>query len=127
MRRITSFGLGLQAVGLLLLAWRALNLPVLSIRAFLLLQLAATGGAVIALLWWLRRRYPPALAAYEWEEKKRAYLPRAAGGAVQRPATTPSVAWSSNFNANAVGTSCRSRATPRCAPPTPRSSRGSRR
>ena len=82
-RRITGTGLGLQALGLCLLAWRALNLPVLSIRAFLALQLAATVFAALYLLWWLRRRYPPALAAYEWEEKKRAYLPRAAGGAVE--------------------------------------------
>ena len=81
LKRITGTGLGLQAIGLLFLACRALNLPVLSIRAFLAAQLAATAFAVVYLLWWLRRRYPPALAAYEWEEKKRAYLPRAAGGA----------------------------------------------
>jgi hypothetical protein len=79
------WGLGLQAAGLLLLGlrwvdWGASFIPAL--RFLILVQVVVECVAAGYLLWWLRRHYPHALAAYEWDEKKRAYLPRAAGGTV---------------------------------------------
>ncbi len=82
-RRILVSGLALQALGLILLWLRILSLPILSMRLFLYLQLLAEVGAAGYLWWWLRNRYPGRLAVYQWEEKKRAYLPRAAGGLVE--------------------------------------------
>jgi hypothetical protein len=82
-RRIWIVGLCLQAAGVLLLWLRGVNAPVISMRFLLYLQLIAEVVAVAYLFRWLRTRYPDRLAAYEWEEKKRAYLPRAAGGTVE--------------------------------------------
>ena len=84
-RRIWLWGGGLQVLGLVLLGLRIANWPLLSMRALLYAQLIGELAAAAYLLWWMRRRYPQLLALYEWEEKKRAYLPRAAGGAVEPP------------------------------------------
>lgn len=82
-RRTWIWGLCLQATGLLLLGSRTANVPILSLRFLLYLQLVAEVLAAAYLVWWLRRRFPDRLAAYEWEEKKRAFLPRAVGGTVE--------------------------------------------
>ena len=84
-QRIFVWGGGLQVVGLALLLLRILNWPLLSMRILLYAHLVAEVVAAAYLIRWLRTRYPPLLAAYEWEEKRRSYLPRAAGGAVEPP------------------------------------------
>jgi hypothetical protein len=84
-RRIRYWGGGLQLLGVLLLGLRLVNWPVLSMRLLLYAHLVAEVAAAGYLLWWLSTRFPARLAAYEWEEKKRAYLPRAAGGTVEAP------------------------------------------
>jgi hypothetical protein len=40
----------------------------------------------------VKNKYPPLLSAYEWEEKKRAYLPRAAGGTMEPVRRRPAAA-----------------------------------
>jgi hypothetical protein len=82
-RRILIWGLALQFAGMLLLALRVANLAVLSMRFLLFAQLLAEVLAAAYLLRWLSTRFPDRLAVYEWEEKKRAYLPRSAGGSVE--------------------------------------------
>ncbi|MGH2352022.1 MAG: hypothetical protein ACRDI2_13980 [Chloroflexota bacterium] len=86
-RRITQrtlwWGVGLQVLGLVLLGLRLVSWPILSMRIWLYAHLIAEVGAAGYLLWWMQNRYPGLLAVYEWEEKKRAYLPRAAGGEVE--------------------------------------------
>ena len=84
-KRILLWGEGLQLLGILLLGLRIANWPVLSMRILLYAHLVGTVVAAVYLLWWLRNRYPHRLAAYEWEARKRAFLPRAAGGAVDSP------------------------------------------
>ena len=84
-RQILVWGGGLQLAGLLLLLLRVLNWPLVSMRILLFAHLAAEIVAALYLVRWMRMRYPEALAAYEWEEKRRSYLPRAAGGAVEPP------------------------------------------
>ena len=82
-RNIFYWGAGLQLVGLLLLWLRTLSIPILSMRILLYAFPLVEIGAAVYLWWWVKTRYPARLAAYEWEERKRAYLPRAAGGAVE--------------------------------------------
>jgi hypothetical protein len=84
-RRARLWGLAMQIAGIALLGLRVANIPILSMRVLLYAQLA--GEIVLAgyFLWWLRERYPDLLAAYDYEERRRAYLPRAAGGAVESP------------------------------------------
>ena len=84
-RRILFWGGGLQLLGLLLLGLRVAGIPMLSLRVLLDAQLVAEVAGAVYLWWWLQNRYPEQLAAYEWEEKKRAYLPRAAGGTAEPP------------------------------------------
>jgi hypothetical protein len=79
-RQVVTYGLILQAVGILVLWLRWLDFPVISMRLWLFLALIAQVAALARLGWWLRNRYPDLLAEFEWEERKRAYLPRAAGG-----------------------------------------------
>ncbi len=80
-RRVVSYGLILQAAGALVLWLRWVNLPFISMRIWLALVLIAQVAAVARLWSWVRSRYPDQLAEFEWEERKRAYLPRGAGGA----------------------------------------------
>ena len=82
-RRIFFWGGGLQLLGLLLLGLRVLSWPILSMRVLLYLYLVAEVYAAGYLWWWIKNRFPERLAAYEWEERKRAYLPRAAGGTAE--------------------------------------------
>ena len=82
-RNIFYWGVGLQLLGLLLLWLRTLNTPILSMRLFLYAFPIAEVCAAGFLWWWVKSRYPARLAIYEWEERKRAYLPRAAGGSVE--------------------------------------------
>lgn len=82
-RNVFYWGVGLQLLGLLLLWLRQLNVPIISMRILLYAGLIAQVYAAAYLWWWVKRRYPARLAAYEWEERKRAYLPRAAGGAIE--------------------------------------------
>jgi hypothetical protein len=82
-QRIIGWGLALQLAGLLALGLRWLDAPIISLRIWLFLQLIAEVVAAGYLWWWLRARYPGVLAQYEWEDRKRAYLPRAAGGSVE--------------------------------------------
>lgn len=82
-RRFYQWGALLQVVGILLLALRFLNWPLLSMRILLYAQLLAEVGAALYLWRWLQLMYPLLLEVYEWEEKKRAFLPKAAGGAVE--------------------------------------------
>jgi hypothetical protein len=79
-RRVVSYGLLLQLAGLLVLWLRWLNWPVISMRLLLFVQLAAEVAAAGYLWYWFQSKYPDLLADYQWEERKRAYLPRAAGG-----------------------------------------------
>jgi hypothetical protein len=81
-QRILSYGLLLEAICAVVLGLRFANIPVLSIRLWLYASIGAQVVAVGYLWWWLRNRYPDLLTQYEWEDRKRAYLPRAAGGAV---------------------------------------------
>src|SRR5438093_1261013 len=82
-RNVFFWGAGLQLLGLLLLGLRLANIPILSMRILLYAFLIGEVGAAAYLWWWVKSRYPARLAAYEWEERKRAYLPRAAGGTVE--------------------------------------------
>jgi hypothetical protein len=82
-RNIFYWGAGLQLLGLLLLWLRQLNTPIISMRILLYAGLIAQVYAAVYLWWWVKRHYPARLAAYEWEERRRAYLPRAAGGTVE--------------------------------------------
>jgi len=84
-RRLFYWGCGLQLLGLLLLGFRALNWPIVSIRVLMYALLAAEVYAAGYLWWWVKNRYPALLAAYEWEEKKRAYIPRGSGGTLEAP------------------------------------------
>jgi hypothetical protein len=79
-RRVISYGLILQAIGVFVLWLRWLDFPVISMRLWLYLVLIAQAAAAARLWWWLRNRYPDQLADFEWEERKRAYLPRGASG-----------------------------------------------
>ena len=81
--RILMWGLGLQLLGVLALGLRVMQWPLVSMRLLLFLQLAAEVVAMVYLVRWMQNRYPILLAAYEWEEKRRSYLPRAVGGAVE--------------------------------------------
>jgi hypothetical protein len=82
-RKIFFWGAGLQLLGLLILGFRVLNWPVVSLRIFLYLLLAGEAFAAGYLWWWVKNRYPALLSAYEMDERRRAYLPRAAGGMVE--------------------------------------------
>ena len=82
-QRILLWGGGLQLVGLALLLLRALDWPVVSMRILLFAHLLTEVGAALYLARWMRTSYPEHLTAYESEEKRRSYLPRAAGGAVE--------------------------------------------
>ena len=82
-RQILLWGGGLQLVGLVLLGLRVANWPVLSMRVLLYAFLIAEVCAAVYLWWWVKNRYPPRLAAYELGERRRSYLPRAEGGAVE--------------------------------------------
>jgi hypothetical protein len=82
-RQIFFWGVGLQLLGLVLLGLRLVNWPILSMRILLYAFLIAEVYAAGYLWWWIKTRYPARLAAYEWEEKKRAYLPRASGGTLE--------------------------------------------
>lgn len=79
-RRVIVYGLALQSVGVVVLWLRWLDFPFISMRLWLFLLLAAQAVAGGYLWWWLQNRYPDQLAEYEWDERKRSYLPRAAGG-----------------------------------------------
>ena len=76
-RRIVTWGVLLQIVGLLILGLRATDFPLLSLRLWIFLHLAAEVAAAGFLIRWMRTRYREELEVYEWEERKRAYLPRA--------------------------------------------------
>jgi hypothetical protein len=80
-RSILLWGAGLQLLGLLLLWLRQVSIPILSMRILLYGLLFVEVGAAAYLWWWVKRHYPARLVAYEWEERKRTYLPRATGGA----------------------------------------------
>jgi len=82
-RCIFAWGSGLQLLGLLLLGLRIVNLPILSMRVLLYAFLIGEVYAAGYLWWWVKTRYPRQLTAYDWEERKRAYLPRAVGGTVE--------------------------------------------
>jgi hypothetical protein len=92
-RLVLLWGGGFALLGILLLGLRFLapETPVVSMRALLLALLLAEVAGTGYLLWWLRRRYPHRLALYQLEEKKRAYLPRAAGGKVEAARRKPAV------------------------------------
>lgn len=81
-RRIITYGLALQALGVVAVGLRALNWPVVSMRFFMYAPIVAEVVAAGYLWWWMRYRYPHALARYETEERRRSYLPRAVGGTV---------------------------------------------
>jgi len=79
-QRIVRYGLTLQLVGLLVLWLRVINFPGLSMRFFLYVHLIAEVAAIAFLAWWMRRRYVDEIAYFEWEERKRDYLPRPTRG-----------------------------------------------
>jgi len=79
-QRIVKYGLILQVVGLVVLWLRVINFPGLSMRLFLYAHLIAEVAAMGYLAWWMRRRYVDEIAYFEWEERKRDYLPRPARG-----------------------------------------------
>lgn len=83
--RMLVIGGVVTLLGVLLLLVRPLNWPILSTRMLLASQAVALLLLTGYLWWWLQFRYPAALAAYEWEERKKLYLPRTAAGATARP------------------------------------------
>lgn len=83
-KRIVGWGVPLQLAGLAVLGLRAANLPAVSLRLALFLHLAAEVAALVYLVWWLRTRYPEEVAHYEWEERKRDFLPRGGAPAARR-------------------------------------------
>jgi len=78
-RQIVRYGVLLQLVGPFILWLRWINLPGVSPRILIFLHVMAEVVAAGYLLWWMRNRYPDQHGQYEWEEKKRGYMPRAAG------------------------------------------------
>ena len=79
-QRIVRYGVPLQLLGLLMLWLRVINFPGLSMRLFLYAHLIAEVTAIGYLAWWMRRRYVDEIAYFEWEERKRDYLPRPTRG-----------------------------------------------
>jgi MFS family permease len=82
-RNVVLWGLLLQAAGVLIVGLRFANWPVLSSRIWLYLQLTLEVVAAGYIWWWFRNRYPSRLAQFDWEARKRAYLPKAAGGTLE--------------------------------------------
>jgi hypothetical protein len=85
LRRVLLVGGGVTLLGILLLALRPAGWPILSARILLAAELIALPALAAFLWWWLRNHYPLRLEAYEWEQRKKLYLPRAEGGPAERP------------------------------------------
>lgn len=84
-RKIVWWGILLQLSGVVLLGLRFFNWPFVSARLWLYVQLVLELVAAGYLFWWLRSRYPSLLAQFQWEERKRAYVPKASGGNFESP------------------------------------------
>ena len=78
-RQVIRYGVLLQLISPFILWLRWINLPGISPRILIFSHLIGEAVAAGYLLWWTRNRYPEQHGQYEWEEKKRSYLPRAAG------------------------------------------------
>lgn len=77
-RGLANPAIGLCAAGLVILLFRWQLVPLLSNRIWLMLWWLAVLGGTGYVVWFYRRRYPARLAAYEQDERRRRYLPRAA-------------------------------------------------
>lgn len=82
-RRVFSGTAGIAVVGLLLWCARAVGWQIPALRFLMAIHALAMIGALFFLWNWLQRRYPVLLAAYELEERRRAFLPKAVGGQVE--------------------------------------------
>jgi hypothetical protein len=71
-----TWGIALQLIGLVILGLRVTDFPLLSLRIWMTLHLIAELAAAGYLVWWMQTWYPQEAAEFEWQERKRDYLPR---------------------------------------------------
>jgi len=74
--QLGPYFVGVAATGIVLLALRLVQFPILSMRLFWLLDLIVFAGMLIYVAWYMLRRYPAEIARLAREEERQRWVPK---------------------------------------------------